>query len=403
MIPHHSCRLLSVVIFLSAATLSMAQRPVRPDAFPPVDEPLPATKSLQMASSPADMADWQHYPTYECYVEMMQQYAQQFPLLCRLDTIGTSVEGRLLLCLAISGTSTPVVDKREVFYSSTIHGDELVGFHLMLHLIDTLLHAYGTSDHITSILNNTTVYINPLSNPDGTYHGSNNTVQFSRRYNAHGIDLNRNYPDPFATTAKSIEPENAAMIEYVTRHHFRLAANLHSGSEVMNYPWDSFTSWQQAHPHADWWEEVCRRFVDTCRITRPTLFTDVIPSGYIAGGDWYVISGGRQDYMNYYHDILELTMELSSTKKLPSEQLPLYWAGERQALLNFINEVHLLPADDVSLDASADVIWRVYPNPTRGTVTIETPEGQWQADLTHRAAGIYLLPIGNRWVRVVKL
>lgn len=360
-----------------------------------------ATKALLMASDSATMADWRHYPTYDYYVAMMQRYEQRYPDLCALDTIGTSVNGRLILCVRL--TNEAVTDnKPQFFYSSTIHGDELVGFHQMLHLIDTLLQAYGSSDQITGLLNTTEIYINPLSNPDGTYYGGNGSVERSRRNNAHNVDLNRNYPDPFAVVAKRLEPENEAMIDYVSRHRFRLSANLHSGSEVMNFPWDSFTSSQRTHPYAEWWEDVSKRFVDTCREVSPSMFTDVVDCGYITGGDWYVISGGRQDYMNEVQDVLELTMELSHTKKVASGNLPMYWRSQCQALINYIGEVHSLPGGEIGVRSAVPATWRVYPNPARDVVTVETDSRKVLLNLAGRVAGVHFFFIDGRWVRIVK-
>lgn len=400
-------QLLLVYCFLLFPFSAVAQLPIRPDAFPDVEVPMGESKAILMASDSASMADWRHYPTYDYYVTMMQHYEQCYPSLCRLDTIGTSVNGRLILCLLMTGTEENGCNKPQFFYSATIHGDELVGFHMMLHLIDTMLRAYGTSPQITQLLNTTEVYVNPLANPDGTYYGNglwggDNTVAFSRRNNANNVDLNRNFPDPFASSAKSVEPENEAMIEYVSHHQFRLSANLHSGSEVLNYPWDSFSSIQRSHPYADWWTEVSRRFVDTCRQVSPLMFTSVIGSGYIAGGDWYTISGGRQDYMNEEQGVLEMTMELSNNKKVASDDLPFFWNALRQALINYIGEVHALPGYESGLTPIAPTTWRVYPNPTRGVVTVETDCRKVLLNLSNRAAGVYSFFIDGRWFRVVK-
>lgn len=125
------------------ATAATAQLKPRPDAFPPQPESN-AAKAVSMATTPAQMAGWDRYPTYSTYVAMMQQWAADFPTLCRLDTIGTSVNGRLILSMELtanpSDTSLP-----QFFYSSTIHGDEVTGYVLLLRLIDTLLRGYGTN------------------------------------------------------------------------------------------------------------------------------------------------------------------------------------------------------------------------------------------------------------------
>ena len=56
--------------------------------------------------------------------------------------------------------------------------------------------------------------------------------------------------------------------------------------------------------------------MDTARTYSINHFNDVTPNGYIAGGDWYIIDGGRQDYVNYYHNCLEITMEISMQKTI---------------------------------------------------------------------------------------
>ena len=49
-----------------------------------------------MGSTLAELRDWNTYPTYDSYLAMMQQYAALYPSLCRVDTFGYSVQGRLL-------------------------------------------------------------------------------------------------------------------------------------------------------------------------------------------------------------------------------------------------------------------------------------------------------------------
>ena len=218
------------LLFLFFSVAVMAQKP-RPDAFSPVPDTL-SPKAVAMATTLEEMYDWDKYPTYEVYLAMMQRFVDSFPTLCYIDTIGTSIQGRLILSLAITGSSDNDLYRPEFFYSSTMHGDEVTGFYLMLRLCDTLLRSYGTSPEITSLLDRTRIAINPLSNPDGTYHGGNHTVARAWRYNANYVDLNRNYPDPFGTDPlDTLQQENRAMIDYVSRHSFRLSANLHGGSE----------------------------------------------------------------------------------------------------------------------------------------------------------------------------
>lgn len=419
-------KILSIFILLHLAVFASAQLKPRPDAFPSVPENLDS-KAVTMATTIDEMASWDRYPTYPVYLEMMQRWATEFPSLCHVDTIGTSVQGRLILSIYIQTQTDDDLYRPEFFYSSTIHGDEVTGYVMMLRLIDTLLHGYGSNPQYTSLINRTRISINPLANPDGTYRQNNNTVLGAVRYNAHNIDLNRNYPDPFLPAKSVVEPENVSMIAYFNAHHFRLSANLHGGAEVMNYPWDCFTSQQNSHPAADWWKEVCTRFVDTSRHYNANHFVDTYSSGYTAGGDWYVIHGGRQDYVNYYHNCLELTMEISSQKTLSSNRLPSYWEFLQHSLVNYIEEIHSLPDNlSISQHPSQPSSFSVYPNPAIDCITVgptsqntplelrdingrtlqvvnPTNKQPTILDISHLPAGIYLLHCGGATAKVVKV
>ncbi len=402
-----------LLLTFGALGATAQQRPMkpRPDAFPPVEETL-VTKSISMATTVEEMSDWDRYPTYTIYLKMMQRWAETYPTLCHIDTIGTSVQGRLILSMYIDSRPNDNRYRPEFFYSATIHGDELTGYVMMLHLIDTLLAGYGTNEQYTSLLDRTRISINPLANPDGTYKNNENNVRRATRYNANNVDLNRNYPDPFAQTKTAIEPENEAMIAYLTAHQFRLSANLHGGAEVMNYPWDSFTSKtvrhdadQMSHPAEDWWIEVCKRFVDTSWTYNESHFRDTYTCGYTAGGDWYPISGGRQDYVNAVHNCLELTMEVSSEKTPPSEQLPEYWNLLQHSLVNYIDEIHNLPENIGIGQPQLPVVdnrVKVYPNPTQGTARVVTGEKETLIDLSGYPTGIYYIKVGDKVARVIK-
>ena len=298
-------------------------------------------KAVYMASNVDEMLEWDKYPTYNTYLKMMEYFEQQYGDICRVDTIGYSNKGLLILAVKISDNVNSNEAEPEFFYSSTIHGDEVTGYYLMLRLINTLLSTYNTDQELTTLVNTTQIYINPLANPDGTYYKDTNSVVGSTRYNANRVDLNRNYPDPWKTTQPTnVQIENTAMINYVEKHDFVMSANLHGGAEVLNYPWDSFTAQSKKTADYKWWIEVCQRFINTCRNIDPYSFSTDYTNGYVQGGNWYVINRGRQDYMNYYQRIREITMEVSLDKLLSTTMLQDYWNTQHQALIDYISEVH---------------------------------------------------------------
>ncbi len=112
------------------------------------------SRNFISALNVSEAMNWDKYPTYLQYDSIMQSFSKIYPSLCRLDTIGTSVNGKLVLALKISANAASNENKPEVFYTSTIHGDETGGYILMLHLADYLFKNYNVDDRVTNLLDN---------------------------------------------------------------------------------------------------------------------------------------------------------------------------------------------------------------------------------------------------------
>jgi len=282
--------------------------------------------------------DWDYYPTYQGYLDMMNQFVIDYPELCELVNIGQSIEGRELLCIHINNNLGEDQNEPEFFYTSSMHGDELTGYVLMLRLIEYLLENYGTDDLVTNLVDNIDIWINPLANPDGTYAGGNNTVWGATRSNANWVDLNRNYPDPEDGDHPDGNPwqtETIHFMDFAEAHDFVMSANFHGGAEVLNYPWDT---WYERHPDDDWWIYVCRQYANTAHAHSPNGYLTDLNNGITNGYDWYSISGGRQDYMNYFQHCREVTIEISSAKTPPAGQLPDFWEYNYRSFLHYMEQ-----------------------------------------------------------------
>lgn len=297
---------------------------------------LPAEIRMAGPEELRQVTSWDFYPTYEGYLSMMNQFAANYPHLCQVFSIGTTVQGRQLMMAKISKNVQIREPEPRFLYTGTIHGDELTGYNLLLRLIDYLLSSYGNDPKVTYLLDNTEIWINPLANPDGTYKGGNNTVNYAVRYNANNVDLNRNFPDPAEgphPDGKAWQPETIAFMQLAENTQFAVAGNTHGGAEVMNYPWDT---WQRLHPDNSWWIYVCRSYVDTVHLYSPPTYMTYLNNGITNGYAWYRITGGRQDFMNYFHHCREMTMELSNVKKLPVTELNNHWNYNYRSMLNYI-------------------------------------------------------------------
>jgi hypothetical protein len=295
-------------------------------------------KVINMATTVAQMANWDRYPTYSVYLEMMNNFAINYPNLCQIVNIGTSVDGRQLLAVKISDNVTQHETEPEFFYTSSIHGDETTAFVLLLRFADWLLSNYGTDADATYIVNNFEVYINPAANPDGTYAGGNSTVASATRSNSNYVDLNRDYPDPRIGMNAPYEQETQFMMDFAQAHHFVMSTNFHGGAEVFNYPWDTWDSFGNTHADDGWFNHIGVNYVTSARVNNSNYMTDVVSTGVTEGGDWYVITGGRQDYMTYFQHGREVTLEISSEKLLSSDLLPTWWTYNYQSLIDYLKE-----------------------------------------------------------------
>lgn len=282
------------------------------------------------------------YPTYPQYVAMMQQFALDYPSICKFYDLGTLPSGRKILALKITDNPNAHENEPEFLYTSTMHGDETAGYPTMLNYIDYLLTNYGSNARVTNLVNNIEIWINPLANPDGTYAAGDMTVAGATRYNDNGVDLNRNYPDPEDGAHPDGNPyqaETQIFMGFADTMDFNMAANFHGGAEVANYAWDT---WATNHADENWWIYHCLKFADTAQLNgSPGYFDDLYSGsnpGVTNGFDWYEVNGGRQDYMHWWHQCREMTLEVSSTKLIPSSEITNHWNYLNRSLLNYMEE-----------------------------------------------------------------
>lgn len=353
-------------------------------------------KLIKVANSIEEMLSWDCYPSYQVYVDLMQNLAQDFPNICKLDTIGFSTENRLILSLKIYNNTTE--NNPKFFYSSTMHGDELTGAVVLMRLADYLLRNHQTNSEIGQLISDMQIYICPIANPDGVYAGGNNNVSNATRYNANYVDLNRNFPNPKYgqhPDGEEHQKETLAFMQYSLQEDFDLSINLHGGAEVCNYPWDTWYESQKQHPDRDWFISLCQEFVSQVREAGGgNYFTDVSYSGIINGGDWYRIYGSRQDWQNYYTKAREITLEISTTKTPSSNLLPQYWNKLKDGLIGFISN---------SLTGVEGVIKDITNQETISNATIEVLGLDFDSLFTYsNSQGYYFRPLleGNYELKV---
>ena len=179
-----------------------------------------------------ELGDSCGYWTYDNVVGHLFELASNSPI-AEVVSIGTSVQGRALWVVRITG---PGAGKPGVLYHGAQHGGEYVGTSTILRLAEYLLGNYGVQPEATALVDSVELYLLPVMNPDGY-------VTFDR-YNAHDVDLNRNWDGPTGTTGDSggpwpfCEPETAAIRDFLTEHqNVKVHVDLHGFAQVIMWPW----------------------------------------------------------------------------------------------------------------------------------------------------------------------
>jgi len=352
---------------------------------------------VKMATSLDEVLNGQAYPTYQQYLDLMERFSNNYPELCKIDTIGYSINGRLILAARLHRGQFKDGERPVVFYSSTMHGNEVIGYSLMLMLINDFLVNSENSPQISSILDDLEVIINPLSNPDGTYFLSDTSFFGNKRSNLNNIDLNRNFHDVRSLikyTYLGLQKENLAMVKYMEKNRPNMSANFHAGAEVLNYPWDSWDPNEKALADENWFIEICKDYVQTARSTDMS-YLQLYPEGYVFGSIWYRIAGGRQDFVTYSLHGREITIELSNDFIPAASQIPDFWTKNHLALIDLIEKarfgVHGTIINSVSanpMKAKIEISGYdknesyILSNPVTGKFFRYLPEGDYSLTIT---------------------
>jgi PKD repeat protein len=325
--------------------------------------------------------DWDSYPTYSAYEDMMFQFAIDHPENCEIIELGTLPSNRKILIAHLKNGSSE--GKPKFLYTSTIHGDETTGWIMMLRLIDYLLENPDEPE-VQTIMDNIDLYIGPNTNPDGTYHGGNNTVNGATRENANGVDMNRNYADPHGgphPDGYEYQTETQWFMQFAEENAFVMGANYHGGAEVMNYPWDNTYT---LHADDAWYQLISHEYADLTHEVSPN-YMNQYNNGIINGAQWYMIGGGRQDYMNGYAQCRELTIECSNTKLPNPSQLPNFWNINKNSIFAYMTQC-IYGIHGTVTDAANG-------QPLNATVTITNHDDSFSVVESHLPAGDYHRPI----------
>lgn len=166
-------------------------------------------------------------------------------LSAELVVYGQSAQGRPLVAARVP--SHGAAGAPRVLLLANIHGVEFAGVHAALELLEQLRAGRAAE----ALRNRADVWVIPSANPDAyarTWEANGVGTMAQLRTNAHGVDLNRNFPRPhqappsrlpftgsnepgaatYRGAAPLSEPETRALDALMTTHRFHAVLSLHS-------------------------------------------------------------------------------------------------------------------------------------------------------------------------------
>lgn len=114
-----------------------------------------------------DFGRWP-YPLYAEVGARLQQLANQYPKLARVQSIGKSGEGRDLWVIEITNADTGAADSKPAMWmDGNIHAGEVTGRQILRYVVEKLLASYGKDPEVTHLLDTRAFYVLPMLDVDG--------------------------------------------------------------------------------------------------------------------------------------------------------------------------------------------------------------------------------------------
>ncbi|MDH5185861.1 MAG: M14 family zinc carboxypeptidase [candidate division WOR-3 bacterium] len=218
------------------------------------------------------LADGQ-YHSYEEINQILSNMASTYPSICKLDSFGTTFEGRQIYGVKIS--DNPEIDdpnEPDILFIGCHHAREWASVEVPRHIADSLTRGYATVPEIQNLIDNHEIWIFPIINVDGYVYDyparrswRKNRQPFST---AIGNDPNRNYNGccngdamgdwgaltdgsrsthypsqetfmgPYGFSGYEIND----LIDFFKAHEFNAVISYHSYSELVLWPWGYSTN-----------------------------------------------------------------------------------------------------------------------------------------------------------------
>ena len=251
--------------------------------------------------------DWdRQFHSYSDMVAEMQQAASDHSDIIILDTLGYSVEGRMILGAKISDNPTVEEAEPEFRIIGCHHGNEYMSVEMPLLMLEYLTDNYGSVPQVTHLVNDLETWIIPMMNPDGRTAGT--------RGNANGVDLNRDYGYLWNHYSPGIfsQVETRVIREHGMKNNFSISLSFHTSGDIVNHVWN-----YKDFPVAD------SAFI----VDISTEYGSYNGYWVVEGYQWYQVYGDCNDWSYGSRSSIDATIETDNYN------IPNVWNQNRNAIL----------------------------------------------------------------------
>jgi len=295
--------------------------------------PLLACALIALPANVQAQIDFTFFKDTAQLVAGMNNIAARFPAICRVQTIGTSLQGRPIRAIKISdNVATPEPSEGAIVLIATQHAREWLAAETALFVAEKICEQYAGNAELHADVDRLEIYIIPVANPDGLVQtwldGVNaNGLEWrkNRRLNpggSYGVDLNRNWgfqwaavpapadaggsygnatetTDVYYGTGPFSEPETQVVRDFLaTLPNLKAFEDIHTYSELYLAPW-RYTS-VVLPPGSQTLEAFANRQVDVSAAVHGHTYTRNL----------YRSSGGAIDYVWNQYRAMAISPEL---------------------------------------------------------------------------------------------
>ena len=246
-----------------------------------------------------------HYFTYQEMTDLLHDLEDEYSDIMRLESIGTTYEGRDIWMVKLSDNVDENEDEPGVLFMGAHHGNEKPSFEAVIFFIQHMVHNYSkintdddgdgqinedpidgidndldgqtdedpSEDRVREVINNTQIFCIPMVNPDGVEADTrkNRAPNYgpygqSDEITSYGVDLNRNYgfrwflpyifkenyyfewlTDDSSGIYRGERPfseeESTAVKNFVESQEISISLSYHDFGEWMIFPWMHSSRW----------------------------------------------------------------------------------------------------------------------------------------------------------------